>query len=82
MNIEQYVAEHDKALINLDMDWARRTMPDASDDIVRLMAMHKARYEATTIPAELRHASGQWLRERNLKRFGGSDLLPEGVLPE
>ena len=82
MNLAQFLAERDKALIDLDMDWARRTMPDVSDDLVRLMALHKARYEVTTLPAELRHTSGQWLRERGLSRFDGTDLLPEGMLPE
>ena len=82
MNLAQFLAERDKALIDLDMDWARRTMPDVSDDLVRLMALHKARYEVTTLSAELRHTSGQWLRERGLHRFDGTDLLPEGMLPE
>jgi len=42
--------------------------------------MHKARYETTSIPRELRHASGAWLRERSYGRVCGP-LLPEGELP-
>ena len=78
--MKQLLAQRNKALLELDMDYARRTMPDASNDYVRLLAMHKARYECTTMPREARHASGEWLRDRGHKRMGGAELLPLGEL--
>jgi len=79
--IDDVMRERAAALVALDLDYARRLMPDASSDEVRLAAMHKARYETTTIARELRHASGAWLRENGYLRFGGLPLLPEGELP-
>lgn len=79
--IERFIHQRDKALANLDMEYARRMIPLASSDEVRLIAMHKARYEAASLAPELRHESGQWLRERGYKRGTGGDLLPEGRLP-
>jgi hypothetical protein len=75
------VSERNAALSALDMEYARRIMPDASSDYVRLISMHKARYECTSLPASLRHSSGMWLRQRGLKRMTGDAVLPEGVLP-
>jgi hypothetical protein len=75
------IAERDAALANLDMDFARRLMPEASDDLVRLITMHKARYEVVNLPSKLRHESAQWLRDRGLSRFDGTPVLPEGELP-
>lgn len=79
--LEQAMRERDAALTALDMDYARRLMPDASSDEVRLAAMHKARYETTTMARELHHASGAWLRAHGYERYGGLPLLPEGELP-
>lgn len=78
---EQEMRERDVALAALDMDYARRLMPDVSSDEVRIIAMHKARYETTTMARELRHESGAWLRAHGYGRFGGLPLLPEGELP-
>lgn len=74
--------QRNAALASLDMDYARRMLPNAENDMVRLMAMHKARYETTTMPRELRHESGEWLRSRGYRRIGGLPLLPEGELPQ
>jgi hypothetical protein len=79
--IEDFVRERNRALTELDMDYARRTLPQASCDEVLLMSLHKARYECSAIAAELRHASRAWLWDRGLKRFDMSPLLPEGELP-
>ena len=79
MSFHDEMAERDRALIALDLEYARGLMPATTDD-VRLIAMHKARYETTSIPRELRHASGAWLRERSYGRVRGP-LLPEGELP-
>jgi hypothetical protein len=81
VNISSVLAERNKALSNLDMEWARRNMQGASSDHVRLLAMHKARYECTSIAAELRHLSAKWLRDRGYLRMYRMELLPEGELP-
>jgi hypothetical protein len=80
-NVELALAERNKALENLDMEYARRMIPMATSDDVRLMAMHKARYECTDIAAEFRHQSGEWLRNNGCSRMTGDALLPEGELP-
>lgn len=79
--LQQWREQRNKALISLDLDWARTQIPDAAGDYALLASMHKARYECCDIPAELRHASGHWLRERGMGRFTGKALLPEGELP-
>lgn len=68
-------------LAALDMEWARKMLPTASSDHVRLLAMHKARYESPRIAAEQRHHSGEWLRQHGYGRFDGTPLMPEGELP-
>jgi hypothetical protein len=73
--------ERNKALTTLDMNYARRLMPEASSDHVRLMAMHKVRYECPFVTDELRHASADWLRKHEYSRMDGTPLLPAGELP-
>ena len=80
-DLRQLLDERDRALIEMDMNYLRRMLPAASNDEVRIMSAHKARYECTTLPNEVRHASRAWLAERGLKRVDLSDLLPEGELP-
>jgi hypothetical protein len=70
-----------EGLSALDMDFARRTLPGASSDVVRLVAMHKARAELLDIHPELRHASVEWLRERGYTLWRGRPLPPVGELP-
>lgn len=70
------------ALSSLDMNWARLQMPNATNDKVRLMAMHKERYECTDIDPDLSHESARWLRQRGLSRVTGDPILPAGDLPE
>lgn len=74
------IAERDRMLIELDLLAAAKIMPDTSDD-VRIVAMHKARYECTSIDDPSRHKSGEWLRERGYGRMYGMELLPKGELP-
>lgn len=81
MELEQWRQERNEALAGLDMDWARKMMPTATDDHVRLMAMHKGRVECTDLAPELRHASVEWLRGRGYRRMDGGELPPVGVLP-
>jgi hypothetical protein len=78
---ENWKLARNKALRELDMDFARAAMPGARNDEVRLMAMHKARYECTEIEAHYRHESRAWLAARGLSRQTGEPLLPEGDLP-
>lgn len=72
----------DKALVEMDIEWARRKMPYAINDTVRLCAMHKARYEITTINNSLRKASRDWLEKRHYSRYGGLPWPPDDQLPE
>ena len=78
---EELVAERDAALAALDWEYARKFMPNTTD-AVRLIAMHKARYEAVMVDSALRHESRRWLAERGYKRLTGTELLPQGELPE
>jgi len=80
--MEQWRAERNKALMTLDMEWAQKRMPGASNDHVRLMAMlHKVRYECTDLDDSARHTSGEWLRQHGYGRMTGEPLLQEGALP-
>ena len=79
--LREWILERNAALSRLDMDYARKVMPDASCDEVRLVAMHKARYECLDLPDKIREDSGRWLREHRFHRMDGSDVLPEGMLP-
>lgn len=79
--VQTLLTQRDTALLALDMEWARRMMPTASCDEVRLIAMHKARYELRHLPREARMASGNWLRKRRYGRLNGGEVLAEGVLP-
>lgn len=76
-DVEEFVRARNLALMELDMSYARKMLPDAANDEVRLMAMHKARYECTGIADIFRNSSKQWLVERGLKRFDGSDFTEE-----
>lgn len=79
--IAQFIKERDAALLTIDLDWARRAMPWASCDEVRILAMHKARLAPVTMPPELRHASAAFLRAASCAQYDGSLLPPEGQLP-
>lgn len=80
--MDDWRVERNEALMKLDMDWARRMAPNGPDDEYRLIGMHKARYHCVDLPAEFRHASAAWLRERGLKGLRGAPILPEGELPQ
>lgn len=80
--IKQFVYDRDTALSNMDTDWVRATSKSLKDasDLVVLMTIHKARYEATGIEASLRHESRRWLQRRGLRRLVGK-FLPDDQLP-
>jgi hypothetical protein len=73
--------ERDAALTTLDLNWARKLLPEGTSDEILLTSMHKARYDCTAIAPELRHASGDWLRSRGLTRIAGLEWPPTGELP-
>lgn len=72
-----YIKTRDHALAKLDMSWARKMMPDASDDGVRLIAMHKARLEIIDMPADLRKDSARFLHAHGLTRVTGEPADPD-----
>lgn len=82
MPFKNNIAERNLALIDLDMDYARKLMPTAGSDQIRLVALHKARYETIGIGDKFRLESGDWLRKHGYKRMTGSPVLPKGQLPE
>lgn len=75
--IVAFNARRDKALAELDMEWAREQMLTASSDEVRLISMHKARYEAVNIEPALRLESKAWLQERGYGRLYGLPFTEE-----
>ena len=82
ISIEEEVAARDQALLALDFDFIRNQLGRPASDEMCLLVAHKARYEAVRLPAEARHQSAAWLRERGYGRMAGTPLLPEGELPE
>ena len=80
--MKELILDRDKKLAALDMDWARKMMPLATSDEVRLLSMHKARYECTSIADELRHESRRWIEQRGYHRIGYLPWPPEDQLPE
>lgn len=81
IDLLQFLAERNQALRKLDENYVARSLPTAPPEL-RLMILHKARYECTAIEPELRHQSGRWLSERNLSRSTGDPILPDGALPK
>ena len=79
--LDAFIAERNEALRTLDMDYARRVIPQASSDEVRLLSMHKARYHCTMIDAALRRDSARWLAARGSTDLNRESIDPEGELP-
>lgn len=79
--LEAWKRERNAALTSMDMAYAEKLMPRAHPE-VRLMAMHKARYECTEIAPELRQESRKWLESHGLHRLGGLPWSADGSLPE
>lgn len=76
-NLERYIAERDRALSSLDMEWAAQQMPYSAPE-VRLLAMHKARCEAVMIAPKFQEESREWLRTNGYHRLNdGWPTLPE-----
>lgn len=64
---DRVIEARDKALRS--MDWAKNWMPGAACDEIRLIAMHKARIEVTSMPEGLKIESKKWLTDRGYKLF-------------
>lgn len=79
--VQAQLAERNRALLELDMEWAARTWTGTKDPNVWLIAMHKSRYEITSLPDAARHASRAWLEERGYSRFNRIPWPPQGKLP-
>lgn len=80
-DVDDWVKERDDALTALDLDWARKQAPGLRTESL-LCGMHKARYEATRIAPELRHASRHWLEENGYHRLNSLPWPPQGELPK
>jgi hypothetical protein len=79
--LTRYNQEMTEVLIDLDLVKARRFMTrDLTDEII-LVALHRARVHATTVPRELRLESVEWLREHDIPDLSGGALPPPGELP-
>ncbi len=76
-----FLDARNKALAELDESYVAKMVPKAPPGM-RLLILHKSRYECTSIAPELRHESRAWLAEGGYKRMNGTELLPEGELPE
>ena len=81
-SLKDFLSARNKALIEMDFNYLRSRVTKPMTDEMCELVMHKSRYDCTAIPAELRHASGNWLREKGYNRMTGTPLLPEGELPE
>lgn len=72
--------ERNKAFRSLDIQYARRLWPRASDREC-LAALHMARYECDEIDDELRHQSREWLKNKGYGRITGLPFEPDNQLP-
>lgn len=79
--LDDYIRQRNRALMALDMDWARKVMPFPADDTVRLMAMHKARVHCVHLTDEARRESQRWLVERGLTDHLGMQIDLNAPLP-
>ena len=82
MNFEAWLAERNRFLRDLDItsDLVAQAMPGASDEM-KLLALHKGRYECTHISDDLRRQSAEWLVERGYGRMTGDPIDLTGELP-
>ena len=78
----KFERERREAYRTMDLVWARKQCPPGENppDEILLIAMHKARYECTTIPDAWRHESRAWLEARGYGRRGNAPFPAPGVL--
>lgn len=79
IEFKNWIDRRDAAMRTLDTEYviAQGCPPRAA-----LMALHKARYECTSMEPELRHASRKWLQDNGCHRMHNEPWPPEGELPE
>ena len=82
LSFDEMKSERNRALETLDMDYARKIMPHAWCDEVRLIALHKARYECTEIADGLRRESERWLKHQGYRRIDRMEFPTDGSLPK
>jgi hypothetical protein len=80
-DLKAFLAERNAALIALDESYVAKTVPLAPPEM-RLLILHKSRYECTAMPDNLREESRTWLAERGFGRMTGDELLPKGEYPK
>lgn len=80
-SLRTFITERNLALIGLDEDYVARVQPSAPAGM-RLLILHKARYECTAMPGNLREESRAWLEEHGYRRMTGDPLLPKGEYPQ
>jgi hypothetical protein len=81
-DLKEFLQERDRILRELDVHGARKMLlnPDANVDMV-MLALHKARYNCTSIERPLRLLSKRWLAAGGYGGLAGQDLLPNDELP-
>lgn len=77
--LEKFRARRNQAFRDLDLEWARTMIPDASSDFVRLLALHKARLDCVDIEPELRRESARWLLANGFKGMHGETPDPNNL---
>ena len=65
----------------LEMDIPKMAADYGLTPEVAEVALHKARFDAVSIPREMRAASREWLESRGYKRMMNMPWPPAGVLP-
>lgn len=81
-DLETFLRERNEILRTLDIKRAREKDTRGVSDEVILIGLHKARYEVTTMPPELRYESRKWLEERGYGRIAKLPFPADGSLPK
>lgn len=76
------LAIRNRAFETDDLGWVKRTIPNASNPVVWVMAFHKARYECRAVSAKKRRESQVWLIENHVRRMTGDFVVPGEPLPK
>lgn len=76
-DFDEWIEARDKALRELDVEVMIAT---GCSRQAALPALHRVRYETTTMPDELRHESRAWLEANGYSRMKGLPWPPAGEL--
>jgi hypothetical protein len=69
MSLKKYLKERDAAFEATDIAWARKQMPLSSLHVAEA-AFHKARAATSSVSAERRSESLQWLKDNKFAELG------------